>query len=304
MDFVQDTARRLVLRMARAPAGGELLFGGSRPRGDPITMTCMDDCNFIRNVSAGGVTESDENKRHVAACCGMRSLQVSPNAAEGVLNAIVTPLLGGELHAKVSFLHIIVSTVQHFVCLWGFAAGFRRPLYSVCQPLFRVPYEHEEGTRFFPFFGQIQEVLPSIVLSVFALTSMRSPILDGSLSGSGADEASTSTSTSTSTSASTSTSTCTSTTTSTSTSTSTSRHVTSRHVTSRHFPSLHFTSKKSAVPASWPVRPPLAQVAMKSVDVDWGCAVRGVAKHSAGGAVCPGLWSASPVLCTSSLALR
>ena len=68
-DMVQDVARRLVCRIARAPTSGEFLPEGPLPTREPISMIYLDDCNFIGKVVVGDVRESNEHKRFVAACC-------------------------------------------------------------------------------------------------------------------------------------------------------------------------------------------------------------------------------------------
>ena len=113
---VQEIVRLLVLRIERASACGELFPGSPLPTGEPTSVTLLDDCNFIRKVAVGDLTEGNEHKR---------SLQDSSRCCQAGLDATLTSLL--------------------FVCLWGFAAGFRLPLYSACQLVYRVPYEHEEG---------------------------------------------------------------------------------------------------------------------------------------------------------------
>ena len=53
VELLQDVARRLVFRTTRVPAGSEFLPRGPLPFAEPISVTCLDDCNFIQKVHKG-----------------------------------------------------------------------------------------------------------------------------------------------------------------------------------------------------------------------------------------------------------
>ena len=73
VELLQDVARRLVFRTARVPAGSELLPRGPLPVAEPISVTCLDDCNFIWKVPQGDMSDSAEHERYVAACADLKT---------------------------------------------------------------------------------------------------------------------------------------------------------------------------------------------------------------------------------------
>ena len=71
------------------------------PVAEPISVTCLDGCNFMRKVQQGDMSDSAEHERHVAACADLKNPLTS---AKGVVHTAVTPLLGGEIHSRTGVL--------------------------------------------------------------------------------------------------------------------------------------------------------------------------------------------------------
>ena len=156
VDLIQRVARELVFGMAGLPRDSELLRSRGLPARD-TTVVCMDGVDCIRRAVHGdpGAEAGTAHFLRFTALCQRLGLPLA--AGKSLLRGSVGSLLGAELDGARGFLaqaraKTLAATIrgavllsldqwtpvmaQHWAGIFGYAAGFRRPAFSVLESVF------------------------------------------------------------------------------------------------------------------------------------------------------------------------
>ncbi|CAK0814125.1 unnamed protein product, partial [Prorocentrum cordatum] len=162
VDIMQALARRLVYETVPVDGATELRKDAPVPTGD-VSLVCMGGFDYVSRVRGlldamgPGSEEGSGSVPHgrFVDVCGR--LRIPLNVGKSVVDTLRTGILGGELdglrgcllrsrqtgHALAGKSLVLASTrgwpkgaLQRWAGLFGFAAGFGRPLYSVLQEVF------------------------------------------------------------------------------------------------------------------------------------------------------------------------
>ncbi|CAK0908038.1 unnamed protein product, partial [Prorocentrum cordatum] len=221
VDLMQCMARRFVFGLCGVSANTELSKEQEVPSGD-ISVVCMDGFDFVRRlrVLSGKLDElqfeaSEEHGRFVQTCS---ELGLPLNAAKSLVEGLAGQILGGELdgvrgtlavergkgHALISKALALLTRrawpaagLQHWIGGYCFAAGFRRPTFSVLQECFGFAAAAETKAQGIlePDPQVVDEVMVATALLPMCFTDLRAQLRriisssDASESGGGASEA-------------------------------------------------------------------------------------------------------------------
>ena len=162
VDVMQAMARKLIFNTCNVFPSIELCKDSDLPEGD-VSIVCMDGFDFIKRVKmlgdmfdAPSRERSKEMESFITTC---RDLGLPLNASKQLIQGLRASVLGGEvdglsgriMHSREKGFKMMLKTlalltldrvsrthVQHWCGLFCFAAGFRRPLFSVLQEVFSI----------------------------------------------------------------------------------------------------------------------------------------------------------------------
>lgn len=220
VDVMQCMARKYVFKLCQVPSDTELNRNSSLPD-ENISLVCLDGFDYIRKTNfssllgKGAHKNSAEHEKFVRTS---HSLGLPLNAAKSLVKAFKGPILGGEVdgllgrvqHARDKGFMIMATTLtllskdlvtqanmQHWAGIACFAAGFRRPSFSVLESIFTF-ISSESWVRYpsqpIPL-DVIDEMLCFCGILPLCYTNLRAPIRpkisisDASEQGGGAAEA-------------------------------------------------------------------------------------------------------------------
>ena len=215
VDLMQAMARRLVFKTSGIDPGTEMHKNKKMPKGDELTVVCMDGVDHLRKVkaAAAAVEETSGHRRFAEEC---QRLGLPLNAGKRLIAGSYASLLGGELdgvagvlaHAKdknakfmsksialCSMRSWSAAALQHWTGVFCFGAGFRRPAFSVLQEIFVLIASLGETEVHPPTLSVLDEVMAGSLISALFSTDLRAPIrrtvssTDASEEGGGAAEA-------------------------------------------------------------------------------------------------------------------
>ena len=216
VDLMQAMARRLVFKTCSVDPKTELHKEKPMPKGDELTVVCMDGVDHLRKVKAAAaeMQETDSHKRFAEVCA---QLGLPLNEGKRLIAGSYAGLLGGELdgvagvlsHARDKNARFLTKSValcslrswsapvlQHWTGLFCFGAGFRRPTFSILQEVFVLIAGLGDEESHPPTHSVLDEVLAGALMSALFCSDLRAQIrrtissTDASEEGGGAAEAS------------------------------------------------------------------------------------------------------------------
>lgn len=208
--LIQNLLRRLVYTAGLISPECELRVGQPFPL-EQVAVTCIDGFDVVSREPPEHARDSGGRLFSLAAFASVcAQLGLPLNAGKQVVQAYNASLLGGELDGRtgvlrherakshklmnktlalLSFPAVAQAPLQHWAGVYAFAAGFRRPLFSVLQELFTcissfVDPLHEQQVLSPEV---VDEILCGVLLLPLARVNLRAP-LRASLSISDASE--------------------------------------------------------------------------------------------------------------------
>lgn len=203
VDLIQNFIRRLVFGKCQINPALEVNPFNRRLSGDAV-ITCMDGFDYfkrVRNLNEAQqlaledcAPKSKTMSRFVEEC---QAIGLPLNESKAVYKKVSSAILGGEMtpgqiryaRDKASGFHVksaaVLSlaeapqvTFQHWSGLFCFKAGFRRPIFSVCQEVFKFINSFEEGGSECrsPPLEVLDEILVAALSTPLAFTNLRAPI--------------------------------------------------------------------------------------------------------------------------------
>ena len=221
VDLMQSMARRFVFRLCGVPESSEMRRDRRLPP-DDVSVVCMDGFDFFRKVplseflGPNSLGETEEHEKFVKRC---KEIGLPLNAGKSLVRCLQGNVLGGELDGSKGTLqhsrskgHKFLQTtlallamkspsqaaLQHWAGTACFAAGFRRPIFSVLEEIFTFigdPGWNRASRRRMPL-PVFDEILVFTSLLPLCYTNLRAQvrplisISDASEGGGGAAEAS------------------------------------------------------------------------------------------------------------------
>lgn len=159
VDAMQCMARKYVFELCNVPLSTELRRDSPMPE-DDISLVCLDGFDYIRKtdfsslLGKGSLKTSEAHAKFVQTS---HKLGLPLNAAKSLVKAFKGPILGGEVdgilgrvqHARdkghklmattfalLSESKVTQASMQHWAGVACFAAGFRRPCFSILEGIF------------------------------------------------------------------------------------------------------------------------------------------------------------------------
>ena len=198
VDLMQNMARRLVFSTCGVHPSTEMRKDKGVPPED-VAVVCMDGFDFLRRVPLGPDPEACESPEHAAFVETCARLNIPLNAGKSLVSSAKAQILGGEFDGKQGALRhnptkghqlfwksVALATqaewslaaVQHWAGLACFAAGFRRPIFSVLQEVFTFITDARWDTcaTLQPPAAVVDEVLVFCSLLPLCFSNLRAPI--------------------------------------------------------------------------------------------------------------------------------
>ena len=201
--------------MCEIDPGTELNKEKQMPKGDELTVVCMDGVDHMRKVKAAtaATQETRSHKRFAEEC---ERLGLPLNAGKCLIDGSYAGLLGGELdrvagvfsHARDKNAKFLTKSIalcslrswtapelQHWAGLFCFGAGFRRSTFSILQEVFVLIAGLGDEESHPPTLCVMDEVLAGAMISSLFSSDLRAQIwrtvssTDASEEGGGAAEA-------------------------------------------------------------------------------------------------------------------